>query len=62
MTPAAILAALLSLYPRSPAAQCLHARRGAILDALDAAHRAHPEVSPAPGTDDAARVTTTEAA
>ncbi len=36
MTPAAILAALLSLYPRSPAAQCL--------DALDAAHRAHPEV------------------
>ena len=44
MTPAAILAALLSLYPRSPAAQCLHARRGAILDALVAAHRAHPEV------------------
>ncbi len=44
MTPAAILAALLSLYPRSPAAQCLHARRGAILDALEHAHRAHPEV------------------
>lgn len=44
MTPTAILAALLSLYPRSPARACLGARRPAIVAALDAAHRAHPDV------------------
>lgn len=44
MTAAAIIAALLSLYPRSPARACLDARRTAIVAALDAAHRAHPDV------------------
>ena len=44
MTPAAILAALLALYPRSPARACVTARRPAILDALERAHRAHPDV------------------
>ena len=40
MTPTTILAALLP--PRSPARECLDARRPAIVAALDAAHRAHP--------------------
>lgn len=44
MTPAAILAALLALYPRSPAIDCLHARRTALVAALTEAHRAHPDV------------------
>lgn len=41
---AAILAALIALYPRSPALPCLRARAGAIVAALDAAHRAHRDV------------------
>lgn len=44
MSPTAIIAALLSLYPRSPARQCLDARRPAIVAALTEAHRAHPDV------------------
>ena len=44
MTPTAIIAALLSLYPRSPAARCLDALRPAIVAALTEAHRAHPDV------------------
>lgn len=44
MTPAAILAALLEIYPRSPALPCLRDRAGPIVTALDAAHRAHPDV------------------
>ena len=38
MTPTAIIAALLSLYPRSPAARCLDARRPAIDAARDLSH------------------------
>lgn len=48
MSPAAIiLAALVAIYPRSPARPCLDARRPAILAAITAATRAYPDVPPA---------------